>query len=85
MNKSDIITAPIVTYARHRMQTDGKGVTTLVCFHGCPLRCKMCINPFSYESDTKRSVLTPEELYQKLILKKINKVRINYFNKKLKS
>ena len=66
MNKSDIITAPIVTYARHRMQSDGKGVTTLVCFHGCPLRCKMCINPFSYESDTHRSVLTPEDLYQKL-------------------
>lgn len=66
MKKSDIITAPIVTYARHRIQSDGDGVTTLVCFHGCPLRCKMCINPFSYESDTKYTQMTPSVLYEKL-------------------
>ena len=64
--KSDIITAPIVTFARHRMQTDGRGVTTLVCFYGCPLRCKMCLNPFTFSPDTKTEVLTPRELYDRV-------------------
>ena len=30
---------------RIRINTDGDGVTTLVCFYGCPLNCKYCINP----------------------------------------
>lgn len=58
--------APIITCARLRMQTDGKGVTTLVCFHGCPLRCKYCINPFSFAPDTKRVLLTPQQLYEQV-------------------
>ena len=58
--------APIVTCARLRMQTDGKGVTTLVCFHGCPLRCRYCINPFSFAEDTKRESLTPQQLYDRV-------------------
>ena len=57
--------APIIAISRHRMKTDGDGVTTLVCFHGCPLRCVWCINPFSFAEDTKKNMLTPEELYQK--------------------
>ena len=57
--------APIIAISRHRMKTDGDGVTTLVCFHGCPLRCVWCINPFSFAEDTKKNMLTPAELYQK--------------------
>ena len=64
MEKATI--APIVTCARLRMQTDGKGVTTLVCFHGCPLRCRYCINPFSFAEDTKRESLTPKQLYDRV-------------------
>ena len=64
MEKATI--APIVTCARLRMQTDGKGVTTLVCFHGCPLRCRYCINPFSFAEDTKRELLTPQQLYDRV-------------------
>lgn len=56
-------TAPVITFARHRMQTDGQGVTTLVCFHGCPLRCKWCINPFSFDPATKRSDMTAQMLF----------------------
>lgn len=48
------------------MKTDGEGVTTLVCFHGCPLRCAWCINPFSFAPDTKRTDMTPKELYDKV-------------------
>ena len=60
------MTAPVITCDRHRMATDGVGVTTLVCFHGCPLRCKYCINSFSFAPDTRRTDMTAEELYQKV-------------------
>ena len=62
------IQAPVVAVSRIRMATDGKGVTTLVCFHGCPLRCRWCINPFSFAPDTKRDILTPKQLYDKVKL-----------------
>lgn len=58
--------APIIGISRHRMATDGKGVTTLVGFHGCPLRCRYCLNPHSFAEDTKRLMLTPEELYERV-------------------
>ena len=58
--------APIVTCARHRLHTDGEGVTTLVCFYGCPLRCKWCINPFTFAENTEYIVMTTEELYDKV-------------------
>jgi len=35
----------IIGIVRHRLQTDGEGVSTLVAFHGCPLRCRYCLNP----------------------------------------
>lgn len=59
-------TAPIITIARHRLQTDGQGVTSLVIFHGCPLRCKYCINPYSFAPDTRFTEMTPAELYDKV-------------------
>ena len=58
--------APIIGISRHRLATDGKGVTTLVGFHGCPLRCRYCLNPHSFAEDTKRLMLTPEELYERV-------------------
>ncbi len=60
------IKAPLITYDRIRMQTDGKGVTTLVIFHGCPLRCKWCINAFTCDPYAKRKQITPEELYNEV-------------------
>ena len=58
--------APFIAISRHRLTVDGEGVTTLVCFYGCPLRCKYCINPQSFSEETKPAFLTPEELYQKV-------------------
>ena len=60
------VTAPVITSSRLRMTTDGEGVTTLVIFHDCPLRCKYCLNPYSFATDTKREDLTPEQLYDKV-------------------
>lgn len=60
-----MVTAPVITLSRLRMQTDGPGITTLVCFHGCPLRCKWCINPFSFDPATPCTTMTPQALYEK--------------------
>ena len=43
MDDSNIKKA-IFGISRHRMSIDGKGITTLVAFMGCPLRCKYCLN-----------------------------------------
>lgn len=58
--------ADIIGIARHRMGTDGKGVTTLVGFYGCPLRCKYCLNPACFNPNTKKEVFTPQGLYDRL-------------------
>lgn len=60
------LTAPFVARSRHRMLVDGQGVTTLVCFHGCPLRCHWCLNPFTLDPTTKKEILTPQALYEKV-------------------
>lgn len=60
--------APFIAISRHRLTVDGDGVTTLVCFYGCPLRCKYCLNPQSFSEETKPVLLTPEELYNKVRL-----------------
>lgn len=36
--------APVFAVDRLRMGTDGPGVTTLVTFCGCPLKCRYCLN-----------------------------------------
>ena len=36
---------PIMGVERLRINSDGDGVTTLVGFYGCPLKCRYCLNP----------------------------------------
>lgn len=60
------IQAPVITFSRLRMQTDGQGITTLVCFHGCPLRCYWCINAYSFAPETRRTRMTPAQLYEQV-------------------
>lgn len=59
---------PVFNISRHRLQTDGKGVTTLVGAYGCPLRCRYCLNPHAWNPKTleKCIMLTPEALYEKV-------------------
>lgn len=52
------------TYNRLRIETDGEGVTTLVAFYGCPLKCKYCINNNLYEH--KCVNCSVEQLYDKV-------------------
>ena len=51
--------------SRHRLTTDGEGVTTLVAFNGCPLRCRYCLNKTSWEMDNGRDY-TPELLFEEV-------------------
>ena len=59
---TDKIEAPLYAVSRHRLATDGEGVTTLVCFQGCPLSCAYCINERSRLPNPDARVVTPEEL-----------------------
>lgn len=56
-------TAKFIGINRHRLTTDGKGVTTLAAFHGCPLRCEYCLNPHSWRIDGPLQLLNTEEFY----------------------
>ncbi len=67
--------APIFAISRLRMGIDGPGVTTLVTFMGCPLRCKYCLNDRCHESVFEADgvtlrkgimLLTPQELYDRV-------------------
>ncbi len=60
------VTAPIIGIVRHRMATDGVGVTTLVAFHGCPLHCQYCLNPQSLSPNGALRTITPTELYSEV-------------------
>ena len=60
-----MINARIFGISRHRLTTDGEGVTTLVAFNGCPLRCKYCLNKTSWEPEKGRDY-TPETLFEEV-------------------
>lgn len=54
---------PISSICRLRINSDGEGVRTLILLSGCPLRCKYCINPFTWNGSRKSKYLSAEELY----------------------
>ena len=60
------VTAPFIAINRHRLTTDGEGVTTLVAFHGCPLHCQYCLNTQCLQADGVWCRLTPGELYSEV-------------------
>ena len=73
--ETDKVIAPIFGISRLRMGTDGSGVTTLVTFMGCPLKCRYCLNEkchepiFKSESNTPRDgilLLSPQTLYNRI-------------------
>ena len=62
------ISAPLIGIVRHRLATDGKGVTTLVAFHGCPLRCRYCLNSQCLDPKMVWRNITTSELLDELLL-----------------
>ncbi len=55
--------ADIAAVSRLRIAIDGEGLTTLVAFMSCPLRCRYCLNPHTLDPDSPHRTFTPEELY----------------------
>ncbi len=58
----------VAAISRHRMGTDGEGVTTLVGFFDCPLNCKYCINRDCKDIRTARASYKPQELIDRLAI-----------------
>ena len=63
--------APIIGIVRHRLTTDGDGVTTLVAFHTCTLQCNYCLNPQSLVKPEIYPVYTPQRLYDEVAIDNI--------------
>lgn len=53
--------APVLGINRHRIGSDGEGVTTLVAFYGCPLDCKFCLNSECHNAAS--NMMSPHQLY----------------------
>ena len=68
--RCDGITFPLAFLDRLRMDTDGAGVTALVGAWGCPLQCRLCINPQTWHErqDGKPPFMsvTPEQLLERV-------------------
>ena len=58
--------APFIGISRLRMKVDGRGETTLVAFHGSPLRCRYCLNAQCFHAEGIRYHLTAEEVMKQL-------------------
>ena len=60
------MTADISAISRLRIGVDGDGVTTLVAFMSCPLRCRYCLNPQTLSKDNPYRSYSAEGLYEEL-------------------
>ena len=59
---------PLIGISRHRLGSDGEGVTTLVTFHGCPLRCKYCLNPQCLHKNGVWRELDEKAVYDNVVI-----------------
>ena len=63
-----MLIAPLIGLSRHRIGVDGKGVTTLVAFHGCPLSCAYCLNRQCLRPDGMWREVTTQELLEEVAI-----------------
>ena len=68
MMSEDKYRVPVIGVARHRLAVDGQGVTTLVAFHGCTLRCQYCLNAQCLRPDGFSRTVTPTELLDEVMI-----------------
>ena len=58
--------APLYGIDRLRFNIDGDGVRTLVCFRGCPLNCRYCLNSGSNTITNDCKMVSVDELMEEL-------------------
>ena len=58
--------APLYGISRLKFNVDGTGVRTLVCFRGCPLNCRYCLNYGSRDITDDCKVISTDELIEEL-------------------
>ncbi|WP_406534168.1 radical SAM protein [Methanobrevibacter sp.] len=54
--------------SRLRINSEGDGISTLIGFMGCPLRCAYCFNPFTWDDSLKPKKYSIDELYDEVKL-----------------
>lgn len=57
---------PICHISRLRMASDGEGIRSLVLVSGCPLRCRYCINPYTWDGSKGSKMLSASDVYSKI-------------------
>lgn len=60
--------APIMGIDRLRFGSDGDGITSLVGFYGCPLKCRFCLNPQCHRTISDSMYLRPEEVFNRVAI-----------------
>ena len=50
------------------MGSDGEGIRTLVLVSGCPLRCKYCINPYTWDGSQNTKMMTAHNIYDRICI-----------------
>ena len=63
-----IVKYPVHSINRLRMGTDGDGIRTLILMSGCPLRCKYCINPSTWDGTEQSEMLSATEIYSRICI-----------------
>ncbi len=58
----------MLTISRHRMKTDGKGITSLIALAGCPLSCPYCINGELLKDSSILKRISPKQLVDELAI-----------------
>ena len=59
--------APVMGVDRLRMGTDGNGITSLVTFYGCPLKCRFCLNSQCHRDLSEVLFSQSDEVYNTVI------------------
>lgn len=68
----------IMSISRLRMGTDGKGVSTLVAFFDCPLKCKYCINEGCHRTKQQLEVVKYPQFAPNEVIDILKKDEIYY-------
>lgn len=67
----------IAQIGRLRMGIDGEGIRTLILFKGCSLRCRYCINPYTWDEAESYTMLSAKELYERIIIDRLYMMATN--------